>query len=64
LVVKKVVGVSPILVILALIIGAKLAGFLGIVLSAPAVAALMEFFDDVGKRKVMQWQKVEEKSKA
>lgn len=58
LVVKKVVGVSPIMVILALIIGAKLAGFLGIVLSVPIVSALMEFFDDIEKKKNLFWQEV------
>lgn len=51
LVVKKVVGISPILVIIALIIGAKLAGFLGIILSAPLSAILMEYVDDVQKDK-------------
>ena len=51
LVVRKIVGVSPIVVILALIVGAKLAGFLGIILSVPLVSALMEFIDDVEKRK-------------
>lgn len=51
LVVKKVVGISPILVIIALIIGAKLAGFLGIILSAPITSALMEYLDDVQKDK-------------
>lgn len=51
LVVKKVVGISPILVILALIIGAKLAGFLGIILSAPITSVLMEYIDDVQKDK-------------
>jgi len=60
LVVKKVVGVSPIIVILALIIGAKLAGFLGIVLSVPIVSALMEFVDDLEKRRTLFWQKIEE----
>jgi predicted PurR-regulated permease PerM len=51
LVVKKVVGISPILVIIALIIGAKLAGFLGIILSAPLTSILMEYIDDVQKDK-------------
>lgn len=51
LVVKKVVGVSPVVVILALIIGYDLAGFLGIVLSVPMVSALMEFVDDIEKKK-------------
>lgn len=63
LVVKKVVGVSPVIVILALIIGAKLAGFLGIVLSVPMVSALMEFVDDIEKRKILFWQKAEELEK-
>ncbi len=56
LVVKKVVGVPPLLVILALIIGAKLAGFLGIILSVPVAAAIMEFVHDIeqDKRKIMQ----------
>jgi predicted PurR-regulated permease PerM len=51
LVVKKVVGVSPIIVILALIVGAKFAGFLGILLSVPVTSAFMEFIDDVQKDK-------------
>src|SRR5690606_7750261 len=38
LVVKKVVGVPPIISILALVIGAKVAGFLGILLSVPLAA--------------------------
>jgi predicted PurR-regulated permease PerM len=63
LVVKKVVGVSPIIVILALIIGYKLAGFLGIVLSVPMVSALMELVDDVQRRKILFWKKAEELEK-
>jgi predicted PurR-regulated permease PerM len=63
LVVNKVVGVSPIIVILALIIGAKLAGFLGVVLSVPMVSALMEFVDDIGKSKTLFWKKAEELEK-
>lgn len=54
LVVKKIVGVPPILVILALVVGAKLAGFLGIVLSVPIAATLMEYFTDREKRKQAQ----------
>jgi predicted PurR-regulated permease PerM len=46
LVVTKVVGVPPLLVILALIIGAKLAGFLGILLAVPAAAAIQELVKD------------------
>lgn len=51
LVVKKVVGVPPLLVILALIIGAKLAGFLGVILSVPLAAILQEFVSDLDKGK-------------
>ncbi|MFA6273271.1 MAG: AI-2E family transporter [Candidatus Paceibacterota bacterium] len=52
LVVRKIVGVSPILVILAIIIGAKLAGFLGIILSVPLATALVEYLDDFQKDKI------------
>ncbi|OHA25840.1 MAG: hypothetical protein A3D56_01115 [Candidatus Taylorbacteria bacterium RIFCSPHIGHO2_02_FULL_45_35] len=54
LVVKKLVGVPPILVILALIIGAKFAGFLGILLSVPAASIIMEYFHDVERRKITE----------
>ncbi|MFZ2886298.1 MAG: AI-2E family transporter [Minisyncoccia bacterium] len=51
LVVTKVVGVPPLLVILGLIIGAKLAGFLGILLSVPVAATLQELVRDFSERK-------------
>jgi predicted PurR-regulated permease PerM len=47
LVVTRVVGVPPLLVILALIVGAELAGFLGIILSVPAAATLQELVRDM-----------------
>ncbi|MDO8604783.1 MAG: AI-2E family transporter [bacterium] len=53
LVVRKVVGVPPILVILALIIGAKLGGFLGILISVPVAAAIMELVEDIERKKGM-----------
>lgn len=52
LVVRKIVGVPPIISILALIIGGKLAGFIGLVVSVPIAAALMEFFNDIEKDKL------------
>jgi predicted PurR-regulated permease PerM len=52
LVVKKIVGVPPILVILALIVGFKLAGFLGLLLSVPVATMLMEYFNDLQKNKL------------
>ena len=47
LVVKKVVGVPPLLVILALLIGAKLAGFIGVLLSVPIAAVVRELVTDL-----------------
>ena len=38
--------------ILALIIGGKLAGFIGLIVSVPISAALMEFFNDLEKEKI------------
>jgi predicted PurR-regulated permease PerM len=52
LVVKKVVGVSPVVSIIALVAGWELAGFLGIVLSVPLASVLIEFLDDLEKNKV------------
>ncbi len=51
LVVKKVVGIPPLLVIIALIAGGEIAGFLGILLSVPIAAAAQEFFSDFSKSK-------------
>lgn len=51
LVVTKVVGVPPLLVILSLIIGAQLAGFLGIILSVPVAATIQELVSDIQKEK-------------
>lgn len=62
LVVTKVVGVPPLLVILALIIGAQLAGFLGIILSVPIAAIVQEFVKDVQKEKEIFFKKHPHKS--
>jgi predicted PurR-regulated permease PerM len=51
LVVKKVVGVPPLLVILALLIGFKLFGFLGVLLSVPIAGAIQELVTDIEKKK-------------
>jgi predicted PurR-regulated permease PerM len=49
--VKKIVGVPPLLVIISLVAGAEIAGFIGVLLSVPISVALMEYLDDVDKRK-------------
>ena len=51
LVVKKIVGISPIIVILALVIGAKLAGVLGALIAVPLSAVFMEYIHDIEKHK-------------
>lgn len=50
-VVKKVVGVPPLLVILALLVGFQLFGFLGVLLSVPIAGAVQELVSDVDKEK-------------
>jgi predicted PurR-regulated permease PerM len=51
LVMRKVLNVQPLIVIVALIVGARLGGFLGIILSVPIATALMEYLHDVGKNR-------------
>jgi predicted PurR-regulated permease PerM len=51
LVFDQVVGLSPVVVILSIVIGGQLAGFLGILLSIPLAAGLMEFAQDVNEAK-------------
>ena len=46
LVVKKIIGVPPIVVILSLLIGFTLGGFLGIVVSVPLATVFMEYLGD------------------
>jgi predicted PurR-regulated permease PerM len=60
LVVNKVTGVSPILVILSILVGYKLAGFLGIILSVPITSVIVEYLDDVQNDKHLSFQKAAE----
>ncbi|MBU6490815.1 AI-2E family transporter [Patescibacteria group bacterium] len=51
LIVKKIIGIPPLLVIVALIAGYTLAGFLGVLLSVPVAAVLLELLTDFDKHK-------------
>jgi predicted PurR-regulated permease PerM len=51
LVVTKVVGVSPVMVILALAVGLQLAGFFGLILAVPAAALIQEIAVDIDRRR-------------
>lgn len=54
LVVKKIVGIPALVAILSLIIGAQIAGFLGLIIAVPVAAAIMEFLYDLEKKKALQ----------
>ncbi|MCG2808870.1 MAG: AI-2E family transporter, partial [Candidatus Portnoybacteria bacterium] len=50
-VMKRTVGLSPIVIIIVMLIGAKLAGVLGIILSVPVTAAIAEFVKDFQEKR-------------
>lgn len=62
LVVKKVVGVSPIVSILALVAGFQLAGFIGLLLAVPIAAAIIEFIDDFERDKIERIERMKNES--
>ncbi len=51
LVVRKIIGIPPIISILAIIIGGELGGVLGVLLAVPAATVLMELLNDLAERK-------------
>lgn len=57
LIVGKAVGVSPIAIILAIGIGSKLGGFLGVLLAVPVAAVFVEFIVDIRKTRAEKKKK-------
>ncbi len=53
LVIKKVIGISPLVVILSILIGWELASFWGVILAIPFAVCLFEFIDDIEKKKIL-----------
>ncbi len=53
LIVNRVVGLSPLVVILSVLIGFELAGIWGVVLAIPVAVIIMEIMNDLEKRKTM-----------
>lgn len=53
LIVKKATGISPLVVILSVLIGAELAGIWGVFLAVPTAVCLLEFLDDLEKKKIL-----------
>ncbi len=56
LIIKKAVGISPLVVIIALFVGATLAGFWGIILAVPVAVLLIEYITDIEADKVKYLQ--------
>ncbi len=52
LIIKSVVGLSPLVVILAAVIGFELGGFWGLVLGIPVSVIIMELMGDLEKKKI------------
>jgi len=53
LIIKKIVGLSPIVIILSVVIGFELGGFWGAILSIPVSVVIMEFLNDIEKDKIL-----------
>ena len=53
IIIKKIVCLSPSVIILAAFIGYELASFCGIVLAIPVAVVLMEFLSDIEKDKII-----------
>ncbi len=53
LIIKKVVGLSPVVIILSILIGFELASFWGAILAIPVAVIVMEFINDLEKNKTL-----------
>lgn len=53
LIIKKIVGLSPIVIILSVLIGFELGGVWGGVLAIPTAVIVMEFLGDIEKEKIL-----------
>lgn len=59
-VMKRAVGLNPIIIIIALLVGAKLGGLIGIVLAVPFVAIIDVFLEDFLANKQREQNRLEE----
>ena len=51
-VMKKTVGISPVVVVIALLAGSQIAGLIGIILAVPTAVVLQEVIEDWGRKKL------------
>lgn len=58
-VMQKTTGLNPLVVIIAVLVGAKIAGILGILLAVPVVLVIKTFTEDFWARKKEEQEKVE-----
>ncbi|MBI2609809.1 AI-2E family transporter [Candidatus Giovannonibacteria bacterium] len=54
LVVRKTIGIPPLLVIIGLLIGGTLGGFFGLLLSVPIATVLVEIITDIARKKEIE----------
>ncbi len=52
LVMKKTVGINPVVVVVSLLAGSQIAGFIGIILAVPVAVVLQEMIEDWERRKL------------
>ena len=53
LIIKKIVGLSPIVIILSILVGFELYGFWGAILAIPMAVIVMELINDIEKNKTL-----------
>ncbi len=53
LIIKKIVGLSPIVIILSVLVGFELGGFWGAILAIPVAVIVMEYLSDIEKDKTL-----------
>jgi len=52
LIMRKTVGISPVVVVIALLAGSQIAGLVGIILAVPTAVVLQELIEDWERRKL------------
>jgi predicted PurR-regulated permease PerM len=53
IVMNKMTGISPLVVIISVLIGVQLAGFWGLILAVPVAVTILEYIKDFEKKKIM-----------
>ncbi|MEK7636155.1 MAG: AI-2E family transporter [Patescibacteria group bacterium] len=51
LIMRRTVGINPLIIILSLLVGGKLAGILGLLVAVPMAVVIMEIIEDIDRRR-------------